>query len=84
MEDDEQSSSDLDIATRLRDSEVDIRQRFQLGEYKIVMQLIAVLQYGKFAKLLTDKAIDMSDQCKTCGLPFTSTVCAFWLPRLAA
>ncbi|KAH6582488.1 hypothetical protein BASA61_008518 [Batrachochytrium salamandrivorans] len=62
MEDDEQSSSDLDIATRLRDSEVDIRQRFQLGEYKIVMQLIAVLQYGKLAKLLTDKAIDMSDQ----------------------
>ncbi|KAH6570550.1 hypothetical protein BASA60_007657 [Batrachochytrium salamandrivorans] len=50
MEDDEQSSSDLDIATRLRDSEVDIRQRFQLGEYKIVMQLIAVLQYGKVGK----------------------------------
>lgn len=28
------------------------------GEYKIVLQLVGVLQHGKMAKKLTDRAID--------------------------
>ncbi|TPX58470.1 hypothetical protein SpCBS45565_g07990 [Spizellomyces sp. 'palustris'] len=35
-----------------------IRQRYQNGEYKMILQLVAVLSYGKLAKRLTDIAID--------------------------
>lgn len=31
------------------------------GEYKAVLQLVGVLQYGKMAKKLTDRAIDMCE-----------------------
>ena len=35
--------------------------RYQNGEYKMVLQLIGVLAYGKLSKRLTDKAIDACD-----------------------
>ncbi|KAI8918923.1 inositol hexakisphosphate-domain-containing protein [Entophlyctis helioformis] len=44
-----------------RDSEADLHAQYKAGEYKIVMQLLSVLQYGKLAKALTDRAIDMAD-----------------------
>ncbi|KAF7727042.1 hypothetical protein EC973_008089 [Apophysomyces ossiformis] len=37
------------------------RERYQNGEYKIVLQLVSVLTYGKLAKRLTDQAINMCD-----------------------
>ncbi|KAI8809960.1 inositol hexakisphosphate-domain-containing protein [Cladochytrium replicatum] len=37
------------------------RMRYTNGEYKVILQLIAVLQYGKVAKRLTDRAIDFCD-----------------------
>jgi hypothetical protein len=39
----------------------DPRKRYVMGEWKVVLQLVAVLQYGKLAKKLTDKAIDMCE-----------------------
>ena len=39
----------------------DNRERYLQGEYKIILQLIAVLQYGKLSKKLTDKAIDICE-----------------------
>jgi hypothetical protein len=35
--------------------------RFKSGEYKIILQLISVLQHGKLSKKLTDFAIDKCD-----------------------
>lgn len=43
------------ISTAWDDRESD---PYLAGEYKIVLQLIGVLQYGKTAKKLTDRAID--------------------------
>lgn len=37
------------------------RERYENGEYKIVLQLVSVLTYGKLAKRLTDQAINMCD-----------------------
>ncbi len=37
------------------------QQRYKRGEYRIILQLISVLQYGKLSKMLTDKAIDMCE-----------------------
>ena len=36
----------------------EIQDPYQQGEYKIIFQLMSVLQYGKLAKRLADKAID--------------------------
>ncbi|TPX31687.1 hypothetical protein SmJEL517_g05062 [Synchytrium microbalum] len=36
-------------------------KRYQNGEYKMVLQLIGVLAYGKLSKRLTDKALDACD-----------------------
>lgn len=36
--------------------------RYKKGDYKIILQLISVLQYGKISKKLTDKAIDLCEQ----------------------
>lgn len=36
----------------------DTKARFLQGEFKLILQLIGVLGYGKLAKALTDKAID--------------------------
>jgi hypothetical protein len=36
-------------------------KRFKAGEYKIILQLISVLQHGKLSKKLTDFAIDKCD-----------------------
>ena len=55
------SMHSLSSDERLHDSEVDLHERLKLGEYKLVMQLIGVLQYGKLAKALTDQAIDVCD-----------------------
>lgn len=37
------------------------RARYLAGEYKIVLQLVSVLTYGKLAKRLTDQAINICD-----------------------
>ncbi len=42
-------------------NEEDYRKRYLAGEWKVILQLIAVLQFGKLAKKLTDKAIDMCE-----------------------
>ena len=43
------------------ENEDDPRKRYMAGEWKVILQLVAVLQYGKLAKKLTDKAIDMCE-----------------------
>lgn len=37
------------------------RTRYLNGEYKIILQLIGVLTFGKLAKRLTDQAVDLCD-----------------------
>jgi hypothetical protein len=37
------------------------RERYQNGEYRVILQLVSVLSYGKLAKRLTDQAINMCD-----------------------
>ncbi|KAI8970529.1 inositol hexakisphosphate-domain-containing protein [Pilobolus umbonatus] len=37
------------------------RERYQNGEYRCILQLVSVLNYGKIAKRLTDQAINMCD-----------------------
>ncbi|KAG2202051.1 hypothetical protein INT47_006243 [Mucor saturninus] len=37
------------------------RERYQNGEYRVILQLVSVLTYGKLAKRLTDQAINMCD-----------------------
>lgn len=37
------------------------RERYQNGEYRVILQLVSVLSYGKRAKRLTDRAINMCD-----------------------
>ncbi|KAI8337728.1 inositol hexakisphosphate-domain-containing protein [Chlamydoabsidia padenii] len=39
----------------------DEQRRQQNGEYRVILQLISVLSYGKLAKRLTDQAINMCD-----------------------
>ncbi|GAN09242.1 metal ion binding oxidoreductase [Mucor ambiguus] len=43
------------------DESYDERERYQNGEYRIILQLVSVLTYGKLAKRLTDQAINMCD-----------------------
>lgn len=51
-----------ETSAALTDSVDDMRVRTNSGEWKVVLQLIAVLQHGKLAKKLTDRAIDICDQ----------------------
>lgn len=44
-------------ATEVNPDESD-RERFLRGEYRIVLQLISVLEHGKLSKLLVDRAIN--------------------------
>lgn len=37
------------------------RDRYENGEYRVILQLVSVLSYGKLAKRLTDQAINMCD-----------------------
>jgi hypothetical protein len=37
------------------------RERYQNGEYRVILQVVSVLTYGKLAKRLTDQAINMCD-----------------------
>lgn len=55
----------------LTDSIDDMRVRTKAGEWKVVLQLIAVLQYGKLAKRLTDRAIDICDQMQNLRVAIT-------------
>jgi hypothetical protein len=43
------------------DESHDERERYQNGEYRVILQLISVLTYGKLAKRLTDQVINMCD-----------------------
>ncbi|KAJ3046238.1 hypothetical protein HDV00_000050 [Rhizophlyctis rosea] len=43
------------------DTEESVRARYLDGEYKVILQLIAVLAHGKLSKRLTDRAIDACD-----------------------
>jgi hypothetical protein len=61
---------------------------FQLGEYKIILQLVGILSHGKTAKRLTDGAIDLMQDVQNlrkaiyeCVNPphFTCRSCAFLL-----
>ncbi|KAJ3117238.1 hypothetical protein HDU96_007497 [Phlyctochytrium bullatum] len=38
-----------------------MRERYLAGEYKLVLQLLGVLENGRLAKKLTDKAVDLCD-----------------------
>ncbi|KAJ3086244.1 hypothetical protein HK102_013370 [Quaeritorhiza haematococci] len=58
IEDEEARATITDTPTA---NEEDTRARYVNGEYKIILQLISVLQYGKLSKRLTDKAIDLCD-----------------------
>ncbi|KAJ3280819.1 hypothetical protein HK104_000390 [Borealophlyctis nickersoniae] len=42
-------------------SDDQIRARYLAGEYKVILQLMAVLGHGKLSKRLTDRAIDACD-----------------------
>ncbi|KAI8354158.1 inositol hexakisphosphate-domain-containing protein [Blakeslea trispora] len=43
------------------DNSHDERDRYQNGEYRVILQLVTVLTFGKLAKRLTDQAINMCD-----------------------
>ncbi|KAI9486886.1 MAG: inositol hexakisphosphate-domain-containing protein [Benjaminiella poitrasii] len=43
------------------ENEGSMEESYHNGEFKIILQLISVLTYGKLAKCLTDKAINMCD-----------------------
>ncbi|KAI8984466.1 inositol hexakisphosphate-domain-containing protein [Mycotypha africana] len=43
------------------DESIDERERYMNGEYRVILQLVSVLTYGKLAKHLTDRAINMCD-----------------------
>lgn len=43
------------------ESEESVEESYHNGEFKIILQLVSVLTYGKLAKRLTDKAINMCD-----------------------
>ncbi|KAG1113978.1 hypothetical protein G6F42_014315 [Rhizopus arrhizus] len=43
------------------DESYDERERYQNGEYRVILQLVSVLTYGKLAKRLTDQAINTCD-----------------------
>lgn len=57
--------------TAVTDSFDDLRVRSKAGEWKVVLQLIAVLQHGKLAKRLTDKAIDMCEHMQNLRIAVT-------------
>ncbi|KAI8371352.1 inositol hexakisphosphate-domain-containing protein [Radiomyces spectabilis] len=50
----------LDL-TEKESSQLDEKDRYLRGDYRVVLQLVSVLTYGKLAKRLTDQAIDMCD-----------------------
>ncbi|KXS15115.1 hypothetical protein M427DRAFT_112131 [Gonapodya prolifera JEL478] len=58
-------SDDLPVPTPSPDpatSDADLaRARYIAGEYRLVMQLVAVLPHGRIAKLLADRAVDLCD-----------------------
>jgi hypothetical protein len=60
-EDDEDSpaGSDKFEADHVRATEESHRIRYLKGEYKIILQLLSVLPYGKQSKRLVDKAVDL-------------------------
>lgn len=43
------------------ENEDSIEESYHNGEFKIILQLVSMLTYGKLAKRLTDKAINMCD-----------------------
>jgi hypothetical protein len=43
------------------ENEESLEESYHNGEFKIILQLVSVLTYGKLAKRLTDKAINMCD-----------------------
>jgi hypothetical protein len=43
------------------DESYEERERYENGEYRVILQLVSVLTYGKLAKRLTDQAINMCD-----------------------
>ncbi|KAI9192964.1 inositol hexakisphosphate-domain-containing protein [Polychytrium aggregatum] len=53
-----QHTLDASDEPELLAGEADNRTRYQKGEYRVILQLIQVLQYGKLAKKVTDQAID--------------------------
>ncbi|KAL0085283.1 inositol hexakisphosphate-domain-containing protein [Phycomyces blakesleeanus] len=55
------SSSALGLYNKVVDESFEERERYLNGEYKIILQLVSVLTYGKLAKRLTDQAINMCD-----------------------
>lgn len=47
--------------TNISENEESMDESYLNGEFKIILQVISVLTYGKLAKRLTDKAINMCD-----------------------
>ncbi|KAG2207019.1 hypothetical protein INT47_008488 [Mucor saturninus] len=62
---DRRSSSISNVAPMVikpMNSDVDyLKESYEKGEFKIILQLVSMLTFGKLAKRLTDKAIDMCD-----------------------
>ncbi|RCI07158.1 hypothetical protein CU098_013780 [Rhizopus stolonifer] len=58
------SNDAFDLTTDIiqdNDGPHDERERYQNGEYRVILQLVTVLTFGKLAKRLTDQAINMCD-----------------------
>jgi hypothetical protein len=45
----------------MAEAEESLEESYRNGEYRIILQVVSVLTYGKLAKRLTDKAINMCD-----------------------
>lgn len=56
-----------DSTVNLND-ELDYATQCKNGEYKIILQLISVLQFGKLGKKLTDRAIDICEHIQNLRL----------------
>ncbi|KAG2217368.1 hypothetical protein INT45_012238 [Circinella minor] len=62
MEDDTKiEEEEEEGAVQYNDEAYEEQQRYQHGEYKIILRLVSVLTFGKRAKKLTDRAINMCD-----------------------
>ncbi|KAI8393383.1 inositol hexakisphosphate-domain-containing protein [Radiomyces spectabilis] len=61
IESPESTRADSSMGDREIDESHEQRLRYENGEYRIILQLISVLTYGKLAKQLTDQAINMCD-----------------------
>ncbi len=55
-------SGGLDPLNRSSSLNLEDTQRFLAGNYRVILQLVAVLANGKVAKRLTDRACDVCDQ----------------------